>query len=325
MTCLALYAIFLIASCSLFVRSDDTGLQTFTLTAVNATVMRLDSVDTTVPLSYVFTVFGNRSTANCTFTGLNPTKSDWIVSSRCPGVTNEGRFYVNRTAFDFEFEDSWQMTGPWTVYAVQRSRTVSGGSEDDPSYEPLPPTALERRWDFALGRFVIEEHHIIVDDTNKPSSSGTVPIGKKRRKKRNVLSDNQLELGVNVDQCLWDQFLSAYGPDTSAVRKALDYYVDAIVATANLMWNLDSIQPNLNIRIVKVRIRSICHLFCPAYRQYFQYQVWTTQPEDAPAAYHDDIENYLQSTCLLAKPNASGFDHSTVLSGTICLFGIGKF
>ncbi|CAM5999446.1 unnamed protein product [Sphagnum balticum] len=74
-------------------------------------------------------------------------------------------------------------------------------------------------------------------------------------------------------------------------------YVDTVVNTAELMWRLQSISPQMDIKLAGVKI-------------------WQTQPTGVPDTVGTDAPTMLSAVCDMLLPKTSGYDHVTVLTGT---------
>lgn len=86
---------------------------------------------------------------------------------------------------------------------------------------------------------------------NQKQTPGTAQNPKFRSKRAVPTGQQTLELAVVVDQGLWDLYGRRYGAEAEAALRA---FVDATIDTATLLWQIDSVQPQLAFKIALLEV-----------------------------------------------------------------------
>ncbi len=116
------------------------------------------------------------------------------------------------------------------------------------------------------------------------------------REKRQTTAPQYMELAVYVDQAVYDFFAVRYTGSPAEVRTKVLNYINGVLDSVQILYQLSSISPTVNFKISKL-------------------DIWNNQPSAVPVPGNLDAFDYLVDFCTFASPLTNQHDHATLLTG----------
>ncbi len=185
-----------------------------------------------------------------------------------------------------------------SVWHSALCHVMSGGKDPGGVF----PTGEERErvWDFMEGTYRLMNRSQILETsldldklTTATNHSESNLVRKKRQFGARLLNNKHMEMAIYVDQYMWDLYVKRYG--TGQARQRLQNYVKVVLSSTQAVYLHPSFRPTLKLSMD-------------------DFVIWTRQP----AALRGNAWNafdYLDAFCSFVKPQSSGFDHATLITG----------